>query len=172
MVLEVWSVSHYSSGSADCDSIVRDVLSDYGSCSDQCVLANRHARDDRGARADRRMTLHKGLEKFPFSMRSRMFVICERHVRRDEHVVLNGYACRYEDEWANLAIIADRHSFLNVDVRVNLRVFSDIATVKVYLIVNTRPIADTGLFDYRVSRPSHLAKIFSSIGTSTGTVRS
>src|SRR5467141_1636633 len=165
-------MSHYPSRGTHSNSIVRDVLSDYGSCSDQCVLANRHARDDRGARADRRMTLHKGLEKFPFSMRSGMLVICERHVWRDEYIIFNGHTCGYEDERANLAIVAYSHSFFNVDVRVYLRVLSDLATVKVHLIVNTRPIADTGLFDYRVSRPSHLAKIFSSIGTSTGTVRS
>jgi len=53
-------VSHYPSGGADCDSIVRDVLSDYGSCSDQCVLANRHARMIVVPRADRRMTLSQG----------------------------------------------------------------------------------------------------------------
>src|SRR2546425_8512374 len=92
-------MSHYPSGGTHSNSIVRDVLSDYGSCSDQCVLADRHAWGYRGACPDGRVTLHQGLEKFPFSMRSRMLIIGERHVGRDEHIIFNRYSCRYEDEW-------------------------------------------------------------------------
>src|SRR5438093_10004376 len=79
-------------------------------------------------------------------MRSRMFIICERHVWRDEHVILNGHACRNEDEWANLAVVAYRHSFFNIDVRIYLRVLSYLTTVKVHLIKYTRPVADTFFF--------------------------
>src|SRR2546422_10835788 len=165
-------MSHYPSRGTHSNSIVRDVLRSYGCCSDQSVLSDRHARDDRGGCPDGRVTLHQSLEKFPFSMRSGMFIIRERHVRREKHVIFNGHACRNEDEWANLAVVAYRHSFFNIDVRIYLRVLSDLTTVKVHLIKYTRPVADTGLFDDRVSGPSHFARIFSSIGTSTGTVRS
>jgi len=140
-------MSHYPSRGTHSNSIVRDVLSDYGSCSDQCVLSDRHAWGYRGACPDGRVTLHQGLEKFPFSMRSRMLVIRECHVWRDEHVILNGHACRNEDEWANLAVVAYRHSFFNIDVRIYLRVLSDLATVKVHLIKYTRSVPYTGLFD-------------------------
>src|SRR2546425_4928992 len=165
-------MSHYPGRGAYSNCVIWDVLSDYGSRSDQCVLADRHAWRDCAACPDGRVTLHKGLEKFPFSMRSGMLVIRERHVRRDKHVIFNGHACRNEDEWANLAVVAYRHSFFNIDVRIYFRVLSDLTTVKVHLIKYTRPVADTGLFDDRVSGSSQRARIFSSIGTSTWTVRS
>ena len=130
-------MSHYSSGGADCDGIVRDVLSDYGSCSDQCVLADRHARDDRGASADRRVTLHTGLEKLPFSMRSGVFVIGERDVRRDEDVVFDDYSRWDEDEGSNLAVVSNCNALFDVYVGVDLGVLSDLAPVEVYLVVDS-----------------------------------
>src|SRR5713101_1408341 len=172
IVLESCSTSYYTGWRSDCDSIVRNVPRDYRSCSDQHVLPNSHSRSDCRACANRRVTLHSCLEKLPFTMRSRMLVIREGHVRSDEHIIFNCHASRYEDEWTNLAIVAYCHSCFNVDVRVYLRILSDLATVKVHLIVDARPVAQASLFDDGVSRPSHPARIFSSIGTSTGTVRS
>src|SRR5438445_12706233 len=99
-------MSHYPSGGTHSNSIVRDVLSDYGSCSDQCVLSDRDAWGYRGACPDGRVTVHQGLEKFPFSMGSGMLVRRECHVCGDEHVILNGHACSNEDEARMVAAVA------------------------------------------------------------------
>src|SRR5438128_12690509 len=98
-------MSHYPSGGTHSNSIVRDVLSDYGSCSDQCVLSDRHAWGYRGCCPDGRVTLHQGFEKFQFSMRSRMFFICERLVVCVANVILIADGFRYGDEWFSLAFV-------------------------------------------------------------------
>ena len=58
-----------------------------------------------------------------------VFVVRESNVGAYEHVVLDSYAGRNEDKWSYLTIVADAHAFLDIDVGVDLRVFSDLASI-------------------------------------------
>ena len=74
-----------------------------------------------------------------------VFVIRESNVRAYEHIVLDSYAGRNEDKWSYLTIIADAYAFLDVDVGVDLCVFSDLTSVQIYEVVNSCIFSKPGL---------------------------
>src|SRR5207244_11846218 len=80
-----------------------------------------------------------------------MFVVGERDVWGNKHVVFYDYTCWDEDERPNLAVVAYLDAFLDVHVRVYLCVLAYLAAVQVYLVVDSRVasyrcIVDDGVF--------------------------
>ena len=102
-----------------------------------------------------------------------VFVVRERNVRAYEHVVLDSNAGRNEDKWSNFTIVTDAHAFLDIDVGVDLRVFSDLASIQIYEIVNSRVFSKPGLlYDRKLWVLGHLTRTPSATGNFTGTVLS
>ncbi len=62
-------------------------------------------------------------------MSSRMFIVRECYAWGDEYVVLDNDSRGDEYKRTNLAIVSNRDTFLDVHVRVDLRVFSNLAFV-------------------------------------------
>src|SRR6266699_3419425 len=80
-----------------------------------------------------------------------MFVVGERDVWGNKHVVFYDYTCWDEDEGPNLTVVAYLDAFLDVHVRVYLCVLAYLAAVEVYLVVDSclvsyRCIVDDGVF--------------------------
>src|SRR3990170_6090338 len=103
-----------------------------------------------------------GMQKPPYALRSWILVVCERDVRCDEHIVPDSDAGGDEYEGTNLAVVAYHYSFLDVNVGVDLGFPSNLATVKIDVVVNLGVFRNPSLTDYGVSRTaSHTAKISS-----------
>ena len=85
-----------------------------------------------------------------------MFIVRERYVWSDEDVVLNNDSCGNEYERADLAIVSYRDAFFDVYVGVDLCILSNLASVQVYLIMNSGVLAYDRLLDHGEFRASHL----------------
>src|SRR5205807_5988063 len=116
--------------------------------------------------------LDSSIEQGPFSVSSRVFVVGECDVRCDKDIVLYYYSRWDEDEGSNFAIVPNRNPLLNVHVRVDLRIFPDLTTVQIHLVIDARVAAYRYPFDHRVFSGFHLARIAGIIGSWIGTVRS
>ena len=75
-------------------------------------------------------------------MGSGIFVVGKGHIGPDEDAIFDRYPSRNKDKRSDLAIVAYRDAFFDVDISVYFRVLADSTAVKVYLIV------DSGAFPY------------------------
>ena len=81
----------------------RNVFGDDCACADDCVFADRDARDNRCVRTDTRTFFDERRDHLPirFSLRraigvscTRIFVVSEHHAVADENIVLDGQRLR------------------------------------------------------------------------------
>ena len=106
---------NYSCWDANGNGVVGNVLGDYRSCADECVFANLYSGIDCAPGAYRCELSDPCVESGPFAMSSRMLVIREGYIGRDEDVVFNDDSSGDEYEGSNFAVRSNRDAFFNID---------------------------------------------------------
>jgi len=84
-------------------------------------------------------------------MGSRIHVVGKGDMGPDENAILDRYSSRDENKGSDLALVAYRDAFFDVDVSVNLSIPSDSAAVEVYVVVDSGAFPDLRFLDNGVS---------------------
>ena len=157
----------------DCDGIAGNISCNNGARAYERVLAYSYSRVYGASSPDGGELLDPSLEQRPVTMGSRVFVVGKGDIGPDENAVFDRYSGRDKDKRPDLAIVAYRDAFFDIDISVYFRVLADSAAVEVYVIVDERAFPDLSLLDNRVSWVlSHFAEISGAAGIWTCIVRS
>ena len=158
----------------DCDGIAGNISCNNGARAYEGVLAYSYSRVYGASSPDGGELLDPSLEQRPVTMGSRVFVVGKGDIGPDENAIFDRYSGRDKDKRSDLAIVAYRDAFFDVDVSVYLRILADTAAVKVYLIIDSGTFPYLGFLDNGILRAIalHFAEISGADGIWTCIVRS
>ncbi len=121
------------------------MLGDHGAGAYDGVFADSHAAQDRDATADAGSALNQRLPDLPVSfclqrsLRSGgtgILIVNKDNAVADEDLIFNGHAFADKAVTRDFAVAADGHAFLDFDERADFGSVTDLATVKIYEVVD------------------------------------